>query len=602
MAAPTHTPEAPPSRLAPRVRRVEVVVAPVDPRPGWSAAAAGLLILGWVGLNLAYLLVDCPLDLSPDEAHYWHWSRQLDWSYYSKGPLVAWLIRGSCELFGDSMPAVRLPAVLSSAALLAGLYHLASDAFRSLRTGLATVALAVTLPAVSAGAVVMTIDPPFLACWCWALVGVTRAVAVEAQRSAGGVFPPPPLRGRPARGASRVGGESGVPPTRRGAAPLADLPRKGGGEDRADSRSALRWWLLAGVCCALGVLAKYTMLLFPVAVAGFLLAHRRHEFRRPGFWLMLALTAAGCLPVLVWNVGQDWVSVRHVFGQAGVTAPGVRWLGPPGFAAGQCGLLLGFWFAAFAAAGWKYRASRDTRLSLLWWASVPVWLVFLTASLRNPAQANWPAAAYVGGLVLAVGWVRDHLHRRTATVGLTVAVVIGVIFSVALRYPGLSRPVLSALAGPPTDADPTPLRRLDPTARLRGWRTLAAEVDALRDRVKAETGREPALAGMRWTLPGELAFYCRGHPEAYSFGPALADRHSQYDLWRPNPTADAQAFRGRSFVYVGDEIPDARDVFERVEPPVRVVHAEAGVPVAVWTVWVGHGFRGFPEPRAEAGY
>ena len=102
---------------------------------------------------------------------------------------------------------------------------------------------------------------------------------------------------------------------------------------------------------------------------------------------------------------------------------------------------------------------------------------------------------------------------------------------------------------------------------------------------------------MVWTTPGELSFYCRGHPEAYSLGLALADRHSQYDLWRPNPLADAQAFRGRTFLYVGEEIPDAADVFDRVEPPVRVVHAEDGVPVAVWTVWVGHGFRGFPRAR-----
>ncbi|MBX9627208.1 MAG: glycosyltransferase family 39 protein [Gemmataceae bacterium] len=178
MAAPTHTPEAPPARLAPRARRVEVVVAALryERRRPSAATAAGLLIAGWVGLNLAYLISDCPLDLSPDEAHYWHWSRHLDWSYYSKGPLVAWLIRGSCELFGPTAFAVRLPAVLSSAALLAGLYRLAADAFRSPRIGLATVALAMTLPAVSAGAVVMTIDPPFLACWCWAVVGVSRAV------------------------------------------------------------------------------------------------------------------------------------------------------------------------------------------------------------------------------------------------------------------------------------------------------------------------------------------------------------------------------------------------------------------------------------------
>ena len=61
---------------------------------------AGLLILGSAGLRLAYLASNCPLDLAPDEAHYWDWSRHLDWSYYSKGPLVALLIRGSCELFG----------------------------------------------------------------------------------------------------------------------------------------------------------------------------------------------------------------------------------------------------------------------------------------------------------------------------------------------------------------------------------------------------------------------------------------------------------------------------------------------------------------------
>ncbi len=65
----------------------------------WRALAA-LLILAATGLHVAYLAKDCPLDLAPDEAHYWDWSRHLDWSYYSKGPLVAYLIRAGCELAG----------------------------------------------------------------------------------------------------------------------------------------------------------------------------------------------------------------------------------------------------------------------------------------------------------------------------------------------------------------------------------------------------------------------------------------------------------------------------------------------------------------------
>src|SRR5437870_13319168 len=113
----------------------------MSPTPFPYRLAAGGLILTSVLFHLAYLICDCPLDLAPDEAHYWHWSRHLDWSYYSKGPLAAWLIRASCEVFGGlsvqlvgtEMLAVRLPAVASQALLLAGLNVLAADALRSPR-------------------------------------------------------------------------------------------------------------------------------------------------------------------------------------------------------------------------------------------------------------------------------------------------------------------------------------------------------------------------------------------------------------------------------------------------------------------------------------
>ena len=106
------------------------------PRPSLpsSGTLAAALIVISAALSLAYVWVFCPLDLAPDEAHYWDWSHRLDWSYYSKGPLVAWLIRGSCELFGrlsvaltgDLAGAVRLPAVVFHVALLAGWYTLAA--------------------------------------------------------------------------------------------------------------------------------------------------------------------------------------------------------------------------------------------------------------------------------------------------------------------------------------------------------------------------------------------------------------------------------------------------------------------------------------------
>src|SRR5262249_16011682 len=141
----------------------------------WLALA---LILAAAAGHLLYLANDCPLDLAPDEAHYWDWSRNIDWSYYSKGPLVAWLIRASCELMGpwseeatgSLMFAVRLPAVVCGSLLLVSLYVLTVQVTARPRLALAVVAGALTLPLVNVGSSLMTIDSPYTCCWGWALV------------------------------------------------------------------------------------------------------------------------------------------------------------------------------------------------------------------------------------------------------------------------------------------------------------------------------------------------------------------------------------------------------------------------------------------------
>lgn len=510
--------------------------------------AAYTLVAAFAVANLLYLLVACPLDLAPDEAHYWDWSRRLDWSYYSKGPLVAWLIRASCAILGDTMPAVRLPAVLCNALLLLATHRLTVQTFRSDRLALAAVALALTVPPLAAPAVLMTIDGPYLCCWAWA--------CVFAQRRA---------------------------------------------------------WAATGLIAAIGVLAKYTMLLFPVCVGLYLLTDRRRrgDILRPGYWVLCGVTATGLLPIVAWNATHDWVGVRHVAALAGADGgSGFDPLALPHFLGGQFALLIGYWFLAWVAAVWHFRPWRrtDPRAAFLWWTSVPVFTLFLLAAVKSKGQANWPAAAYVPGAVLAVAWVARQVshpnpgHRRLARSFLISAVLLGLAVTLAARYPGLVRPAYAELVPAPTAGNPVPIRKLDLTSRMHGWRSLAVVVDGLREQVRAEEGREPVVAAMTWTIPGELGFYCRGHPTVYTFGPALADRHSQYDLWRPNPAADAQVFRGRTFVYVGDIAPELQQAFDRADPPVEVVASDGGTPVADWRVRVLRGFRGFPDGERGAGY
>lgn len=523
--------------------------------PALSARTVAYLWIAFVAAaNLVYLASDCPLELAPDEAHYWHWSRQLDWSYYSKGPLVAWLIRVSCELFGTHSPlAVRLPAVVCGALLNLGIFALGTR-FVGERIALVIVACGATVPAIAAAGLLMTIDSPLLACWVWASVWTYDALFRGTQR-----------------------------------------------------------WLAAGAAVAVGVLAKYTMLAFPVCVAGFLLASPRYRHRlitRP-FLGFLAVSGLGLVPIAIWNAGHDWVGVRHLVALSGGTKATFDPLGLPRFVAGQVGVLLGYWFCVWVCAVVALARNRDPRIAFLWWLSVPVWLAMAAASVRGNAQPNWPAPAYVTGAILGAIWLIPKFRspnrstRLAFSACLAIGIFLGLMTQGFARYPSLLRPTLAAVCPAPTTERSAPIRQLDPTCRLAGWKTLAAAVDAIRERVAREDGQEPVLAATSWAIPGELAFHCADAPTVYSLGIAVGDRHSQYEIWRPNPVADAQDFRGRTFVVVGYRVPEAVAGFERVDPPVEVTASDGGIPIATWQVWVGRGYRGFRSgdgrPRA-AGY
>src|SRR6476620_6908159 len=108
------------------------------------------------------------IDLSGDEAQYWDWSRNLDLSYYSKGPLVAYIIRASCAVFGDVMWAVRLPALVLGVGTSLLTYALTRRLFGSDWMARGAVLLNHIVPMFIAGSVLMTIDPPFFFCWALA--------------------------------------------------------------------------------------------------------------------------------------------------------------------------------------------------------------------------------------------------------------------------------------------------------------------------------------------------------------------------------------------------------------------------------------------------
>ena len=187
-----------------------------------------------------FLLVGCDWDFSGDEAEFWAWSRRLDWSYFLRGPLIAWLIRLATEslgplsrwLTGSLMFALRLPAIVLGALTAWGIFRLGSLTTGSPRSALFAVLLLPAVPVLAIGGVLMTCDTPLVCCWTWAAVWTFRAIA---------------------------------------------------------DRQAARAWIAAGLIGALGVLAKYTMLAFPASVGLFLVLspRRRRQLIEPGYWVMV---------------------------------------------------------------------------------------------------------------------------------------------------------------------------------------------------------------------------------------------------------------------------------------------------------------------------
>ncbi len=520
-------------------------------------ALAIILLLGGALLHVWYLIADCPLDLSGDEAHYWEWSRHLDWSYYSKGPLVAYIIAAgrvlfgglSQQLLGNEVLAIRGPAVLLSVGTGLGLFVLVNQTLRSSRLALAAVAITFTIPILAVGAILLTIDAPLSFCHIWALVACHRGLHT------GRLWP----------------------------------------------------WLIAGVLIALGILAKYTMvLIFPIVGLAILCEPQWRKYvPRLGPWLALAIGTLGFVPILIWNAQHNWVSFRHVAGQAGVSGGRAIFpLGPLEMLGGQLAVVGPLWLLMMFGAVWnairalqpqpsEHHTAADTRLLLI--ATLAPWCLFVAFSFITKIQPNWPVLAVFPGIALMLLALRRDWNainqRRRVTLLLIAATALGGTTVIVMHRTEYLMPVFRWLARNEPPWNLTPCARYDPTSRLRGWRELGQAVGEVRDEMHA-TGRNPFIATDDYQVASQITFYCPGNPPVYCFQASLGDRQSQYDMWK-NPIRDADPFIGRPVIYVGSRKPELFGGPQHTEPalecsaePVRQVeHRVRGELIQLWPIY-----------------
>ncbi len=439
----------------------------------YSFRLAGLLAV--LTIYRAVMLEVNDLDLYFDEAYYYGWSNAPAFGYFSKPPMIAWIIRLTTSVCGDAEVCIKSGALLMFPVTAWVLYLIGGRLFDA-RSGFFIALAFASLPFVSFYSWFITTDAPLLLFWALSLYHFSRAVS---------------------------------------------------GDTWMD-------WLATGSWLGLGLLSKYTMLVFAVSALIYLMTSReqRRHLKNPKALSALALALLLFLPNLWWNYRHEFASFQHT---AAISQLDRELFHPERMAEFLAGQFLVFGpltMGAFIACLCRIRrVAADERYRFLLSFTLPLLVMYSLQSLLARANLNWAAAAYLAATALTAAW----LLERGRTLILISAIAINLLLGVTLYH----YRALTGLAGMELS------RKTDPFAWMKGWQELGAEVQALL-RVHEDAG---LLSDDRRTL-AELIYYIRPHPfDAVIWNPSgrISDH---YRL-----TADIKGSLHKNFIFVTQNAP-----------------------------------------------
>ncbi len=320
------------------------------------------------------------LDLSVDEAQYWYWAQHPAWGYFSKPPLLAWLITASTAVCGDGALCVKAPALVLYPVTAAGVCLIAMELYGR-RVGIAAATAFLLLPGISLSAMIVSTDVPLLLCWTWAMLTLLLA--------------------------ERTG--------------------------------RWRWWIACAVIVGFGLLAKYTMLFFLLGAGGWM--GRRLISARP--WVAASIAVAIFGPHLLWNSEARYATVQHTLHIAHWSTLGTRLdLGELGeFVVAQIGILgpmLALIVGALILIGRPpdpAHGSRSGATRLVAWFSLPLLGAMALQALFARANGNWAAPAIVALTIWLVGEACTRGWQRSLRAGV---LLNAAVMLVAYHYHALA--------------------------------------------------------------------------------------------------------------------------------------------------------------------
>lgn len=315
------------------------------------------------------------LNLGPDEAQYWYWSTDRAAGYYSKPPMIAWLIAGATAVCGDGEACIRTPSPLLYG--LAALFVFgAARVLYGVRAAFWSALFFILLPGISLSAALITTDVPLLCFWAMATYG------------------------------------------------LANLLGRAPSEGRLTA-------ILTGVAIGLAMLSKYAGAYFLLGLGVAAIFDRRVRGHVLG-WngaLMLLAALAVFSPNIVWNLHHGFATVSHTAYNAGLGGKMFNFDRLAEFFGAQfivfhpilMGVILAGLIVGLRRMRWPHVKADDIVLICL---SLPVIAIGLTIGFLSKANANWAAPAFVGLSIVAAVWLLRAGARRWMIATLAVSAVV----------------------------------------------------------------------------------------------------------------------------------------------------------------------------------
>ncbi len=508
-------------------------------------------------LTLLRLFYAAHAELTPDEAYYSMWSQRMDYCFYSKGPGVAATMWLGTHLFGFTEFGIRFFSPLLSMGTSLLMFWLGRRLYGE-SVGIWTALMINAVPIFNAGSLLMTIDP--LSIFFWTAALCTFWLALERSPQFSG------------------------------------------------------WWPATGALIGAGFLCKYTNAMEFVSIVLLLAVTRkfRRELLRPGFYSMWAAFLPFTVPPVLWNARHEWITLVHLSVRGGLQkAFHVDFGEFFTFIIQHFGAYSPLLFGAMLVGlAWAWPEARNHfKARYLMAFTLPLWAMYLWLSLKQAGEANWTAPAMVSLGILAVAqWhkgAQERVWKRRVALG-------SLWFGVGMSLVAMNTDLLRVVGLPLS-------YQLDPSKRLRGWRSSAQELERVRASVEAKLGQPVFLIANTYGVAADLGFYLKdkriegpGHPPIYfPESQAIENQFSfwpRYDEFRSVDPAQmpkdayfseeqgVNPFHGRSALYITDRAEEKppstiKGGFERVEMIACIDQTRRGLPLRQWRVFACYNYR-----------